>query len=166
MKCDNRLTKEKAMYGDYDGPNKADKGKEGGSCNRTRCQDSPANYWNHGSYSWYCADCALEIGQDQVNLRSWMTEWYPKVGHPMFETLEQMREREAKMPQLTTLAEIAEQTHDIRVAAYEQVKATHEERREMVKKAYDTKKMINSSLSEPLQYESSKPPRKRKMIRH
>jgi hypothetical protein len=77
-----------------------------------------------------------------------------------------MREREAKMPQLTTLAEIAEQTHDIRVAAYEQVKATHEERREMIKKAYDTKKMINSSLSEPLQYESSKPPRKRKMIRH
>jgi predicted DNA-binding protein YlxM (UPF0122 family) len=152
------------MYGDYDGPNKADKGKEGGSCNRTRCQDSPANYWNHGSYSWYCAGCAIDIGQDHVNLRGWLHEWYPKVGHAMFETRQQVLARSASRRD-TTLAEIAEQTHDMRVAAYEQVKATHEKRRKMVKKAYDTKKMINSSLSEPLQYESKKP-RKRKMIRH
>jgi hypothetical protein len=154
MKCDKRLTKEKAMYGDYDGPNKADKGKRGGSCNRTRCQDSPANYWNHGSYSWYCAGCAIDIGQDHVNLRGWLNEWYPKVGHAMFETLEQMREREAKMPQLTTLAEIAEQTRAIRLARREQIKNSATRIEEVLE------------VKEPRRFEPKKPPRKRKMIRH
>lgn len=87
------------MYGDYDGPNKADKGQSGGSCNRTRCQASPANYWNHGSYSWYCLDCAVDIGQDHVNLRGWMRDHYPSCGHAMFETQAQMDAREQNVAQ-------------------------------------------------------------------
>jgi hypothetical protein len=82
-------------YGDYDGPNKPDKGHEGGSCNRTRCQASPALWWNHGSHSWYCHDCAIAIGQDHVNLRHWNADWLPKCGHPQFETREQMNARKA-----------------------------------------------------------------------
>lgn len=81
-------------YGDYDGPDKADKGQEGGSCNRTRCQAPNAVWWNHGSYSWYCKDCAIEIGNDTVNYRSWMADFYPRCNHPMFETREMMNARE------------------------------------------------------------------------
>jgi hypothetical protein len=86
------------MYGDYNGPNKADKGKSGGSCNRTLCQAAPADYYNHGSLSWYCVNCAHDIGQDHVNLRGWMRDWYPKCGHPMFETQEQMDARISEIP--------------------------------------------------------------------
>jgi hypothetical protein len=82
-------------YGDYNGPDKPDKGLQGGSCNRTRCQCSPADWYNHGSMSWYCYDCAITIGQDVVNLRNWNREWLPKVGHPMFETQKMMNERTA-----------------------------------------------------------------------
>lgn len=81
-------------YGSYNGPNKADKGKEGGSCNRTLCQDSPANWFNHGSYSWYCASCRRDIEFDRFNLRNWQQNHQPKCGHPMFETREMMDERE------------------------------------------------------------------------
>jgi hypothetical protein len=80
-------------YGDYDGPNKPGKGKEGGSCNRTRCQCAPANHYNHGSLSWYCADCARDIGQDSFNLRDWNANWRPRLGHPMFETRAEMDAR-------------------------------------------------------------------------
>lgn len=84
-------------YGDYDGPNKEDKGKEGGSCNRTRCQDSPALWFNHGSLSWYCQSCKIDIGEDPFNKRDWMQNFFPKYKHPMFETREMMEERkEAK----------------------------------------------------------------------
>lgn len=72
-------------YGDYDGPNKADKGKEGGSCNRERCQDSPANYYNHWSHSWYCKSCSLVIGRDAFNYKHWMKDYFPECQHPMFE---------------------------------------------------------------------------------
>ncbi|MHC2481600.1 hypothetical protein ACVIKP_003391 [Rhizobium leguminosarum] len=82
-------------YGDYNGPDKADKGKEGGSCNRGRCQCYPARWWNHGSYSWYCDDCARDIGQDPMNLRDWERMYQPKLGHPMFETREQIDARKA-----------------------------------------------------------------------
>lgn len=82
-------------YGDYDGPDKADKGHEGGSCNRSRCQAAPALWYNHGSYSWYCADCRRDIQFDRLNLRDWQTNWEPRVGHPMFETREQMDQRKA-----------------------------------------------------------------------
>ena len=86
-------------YGDYDGPNKPNKGHEGGACNRTRCQAEPALWYNHGSYSWYCSDCADDIGNDPVNMRDWMASWHPRLGHMMFETREQMDQREgAKKP--------------------------------------------------------------------
>lgn len=83
-------------YGDYDGPDKATKGMEGGACNRQRCQAEPAVWYNHGSYSWYCVDCADAIGNDPVNMRDWMARWHPKLGHMMFETREQMDERKAR----------------------------------------------------------------------
>ncbi|MDW9531924.1 hypothetical protein RWE87_13535 [Sinorhizobium meliloti] len=81
-------------YGDYDGPNKPDKGKEGGSCNRTRCQCAPARWYNHGSYAWYCDDCRDQI-YDAVGQRHWARD-FPNVEHPMFETREMMDNRAAK----------------------------------------------------------------------
>lgn len=83
-------------YGDYNGPDKPDKGMENGSCNRSRCQCSPARWYNHGSYSWYCDDCAIAIGQDHVNLNHWNTVFFPNLKHPMFETREMMNIRENK----------------------------------------------------------------------
>ncbi len=80
-------------YGDYDGPDKPNKGQEGGACNRTRCQAEPALFYNHGSYAWYCDDCARDIGQDAFNLRNWSMSWKPKCGHDQFETREQMTTR-------------------------------------------------------------------------
>lgn len=82
-------------YGDYDGPDKADKGKEGGSCNRTRCQCSPARWYNHGSYAWYCDDCRATIEFDDVNYRSWRRDWEPRLHHPQFETRAMMDDRAA-----------------------------------------------------------------------
>jgi hypothetical protein len=84
-------------YGDYpiDAPNKPNKGHEGGACNRQRCQDEPALWYNHGSYSWYCAGCREAIQFDHVNLRYWQADWQPKCGHPQFETREQMDVRQA-----------------------------------------------------------------------
>lgn len=77
-------------YGDYSGPSKPDKGLEGGACNRARCQAEPALFYNHGSHSWYCADCARDIGEDAVNARCWPQDFarmFPgKALHPMFET--------------------------------------------------------------------------------
>jgi len=80
-------------YGDYDGPDKPNKGKEGGACNRGRCQAEPALWYNHGSCAWYCEDCMQDIRFDRFNLRDWERDWQPKVGHPMFETREQMTAR-------------------------------------------------------------------------
>ena len=73
-------------YGDYNGPNKADKGLEGGSCNRTRCQALDAIWWNHGDHSWYCEDCKRAIGDDPMNKRDWNTMLRPHYGHDQFET--------------------------------------------------------------------------------
>jgi hypothetical protein len=83
-------------YGDYDGPDKADKGEENGSCNRTRCQDTPALWYNHGSRHWYCASCRRDIQFDSFNLNDWELNWRPRVGHPMFETREMMDARKAQ----------------------------------------------------------------------
>jgi hypothetical protein len=80
-------------YGDYDGPNKPDKGHEGGSCNRARCQASPALWYNHGSFSWYCHSCRNQI-YDAVGRRYWAQD-FPNAGHDMFETREQMDARKA-----------------------------------------------------------------------
>lgn len=83
-------------YGDYDGPNKDDKGQENGSCNRTLCQAPDAIWYNHGSYSWYCADCRRDIQFDSFNQRDWKLNFEVRCGHPMFETREMMDEREAQ----------------------------------------------------------------------
>lgn len=86
-------------YGDYDGPNKPDKGIEGGSCNRKRCQCSPARWFNHGSFSWYCDDCRRDIwasNRDTFHIDM------PGVTHPMFETREMMDARtQAHAPVVT-----------------------------------------------------------------
>lgn len=83
-------------YGDYDGPDKSDKGKEGGSCNRTYCQDPGAVWYNHGSHAWYCPSCRAQIENDSFNRRDWAQNWYPKVQHPMFETRGMMTIRLSK----------------------------------------------------------------------
>lgn len=86
-------------YGDLPSgaPHKPNKGKEGGACNRERCQAEPADWYNHGSYAWYCSDCARGIGQDVVNARCWPVDfarWHPGVPvHPQFETREQIDAR-------------------------------------------------------------------------
>jgi hypothetical protein len=77
-------------YGDYDGPDKPNKGEENGACMRQRCQAEPAIWYNHGSFRWYCSDCARDIGQDHVNLRHWDRDWRPKLGHAQFQPREQM----------------------------------------------------------------------------
>lgn len=78
---------------EYNGPLKPDKGMEGGSCNRTQCQDAPALWFNHGSYRWYCAGCRQTIEFDAFNKRDWDRNWRPTCGHPMFETREMMEAR-------------------------------------------------------------------------
>lgn len=80
-------------YGDYDGPDKPNKGQENGACNRGRCQAEPAIWWNHGSHSWYCADCRQAIEFDSFNKADWDLRWLPQLGHPMFETRAMMTER-------------------------------------------------------------------------
>jgi hypothetical protein len=85
-------------YGDYDGPDKPDKGKEGGNCNRGRCQAPMAIWFNHGSRAWYCADRRQAIQYDRFNHRDWIENYQPKCGHPMFETREQMDARTSKEP--------------------------------------------------------------------
>lgn len=42
---------------------KPDKGKRGGSCNRTACQAPGAIWWNRGSRAWYCEGCAILINE-------------------------------------------------------------------------------------------------------
>jgi hypothetical protein len=79
-------------YGDYYGPNKPDKGKEGGSCNRTLCQAPNADWYNHGSYSWYCEGCKDQIYDFQGKML-WQRD-FSNAGHPMFETREMMTSRE------------------------------------------------------------------------
>lgn len=80
-------------YGDYNGPNKPDKGLEAGSCNRTLCQDSPALWYNHGSFKWYCQSCKNQI-YDAQGRRYWAQD-FPTAGHPMFETRSEMDARKA-----------------------------------------------------------------------
>ncbi|WLJ71158.1 hypothetical protein [Sphingomonas phage Carli] len=88
-------------YGDLplDAPEKPNKGHEGGACNRRACQAEPALWYNHGSYSWYCEDCAKQIGGDHVNERNWYADFarfFPRQERfPMFETREMMDTRES-----------------------------------------------------------------------
>jgi len=80
-------------YPQYEGPDKPNKGAEGGACNRSRCQDEPALWYNHGSYAWYCAGCRQEIQFDSFNLRDWQRNFEPRLKHPMFETRDMMTAR-------------------------------------------------------------------------
>lgn len=81
-------------YGDYNGPDKPNKGHEGGACNRTWCQAEPANHYNHGSMSWYCVDCKVDIGEDAFNKTDWDKNYKPKYGRAMFETREEIDKRD------------------------------------------------------------------------
>lgn len=65
---------------------KTDKGQENGSCNRSACQKPGAIWYNHGSHAWYCEGCRRDIEWDSFNKRDWAQNWFPKKGHPMFET--------------------------------------------------------------------------------
>ncbi|MEQ9347720.1 MAG: hypothetical protein RIG26_14870 [Thalassospira sp.] len=80
-------------YGDYSGPDKPNKGQEGGACNRQLCQHEPANWFNHGSRSWYCDTCRHQIEFDAFNYRDWQANHEPDCGHPMFETRHMMDAR-------------------------------------------------------------------------
>jgi hypothetical protein len=80
-------------FGDYDGPDKPNKGIEDGACNRQRCQAEPAEWYNHGMHKWYCGDCRNTIQFDRVNHSEWKTRWEPSLGHPQFETHEMMDRR-------------------------------------------------------------------------
>lgn len=42
---------------------KPDKGRFGGSCNRTACQAPGATWWNFGTQAYYCQACALMINR-------------------------------------------------------------------------------------------------------
>jgi hypothetical protein len=85
-------------YGDYSDLDKPNKGVEGGACNRSSCQAEPALWFNHGSLSWYCADCRRDIQFDRFNLRDWEMNWQPTSGHPMFETRAQIDARLSPPP--------------------------------------------------------------------
>ena len=45
-----------------------DKGKQGGSCNRSCCLAPGADHYNLGSYAWYCEGCADLINDSNENL--------------------------------------------------------------------------------------------------
>lgn len=73
-------------YGTYRGSDLPGKGKEGQNCNRRSCQASPALYYNHGMYKWYCKDCARDIGN--ANRRTFKADM--GVDHEQFETREEL----------------------------------------------------------------------------
>ena len=78
-------------YGDYSGPKKADKGAKHGSCNRSSCQEAGANWYNHGSYAWYCESCKDQI-YDAWGRQNWAVN-FSEIRHPQFETVEMMEKR-------------------------------------------------------------------------
>lgn len=78
------------VYGDYDGPDKPNKGHENGACNRQRCQTEPAIWCHHtNGMKWYCEDCRNDIEFDAFNAPDWERNWLPKYV-PMFETREML----------------------------------------------------------------------------
>lgn len=80
-------------YGSYNGPDLPGKGEEGQRCNRSSCQSVGAIWYNHGSGSWYCANCRADIEFDTFNSRDWVANFLPRLGHPMFETRAMMDAR-------------------------------------------------------------------------
>ena len=85
-------------YGDLPigAKHKPNKGHEGGACNRERCQSEPADWYNHGSYSWYCENCMVDIEFDCFNKLDWDKRFRADCGHDQFETREMMSAREKK----------------------------------------------------------------------
>lgn len=58
---------------DYDGPDKPNKGELGGACNRSLCQQEPAEWYNHGTRRYYCEACADWLNTDKfIRLRSYI----------------------------------------------------------------------------------------------
>jgi len=49
-------------------PEKPDKGKKGGSCNRRACQAPGATWYNWGTRAYYCADCARLINEANADM--------------------------------------------------------------------------------------------------
>ena len=45
---------------------KADKGLEGGSCNRRACQAPNAIWYNRATDAWYCEECAGLINESSI----------------------------------------------------------------------------------------------------
>ena len=86
-------------YGTYKGPIKKGKGEFAKFCNRTSCQtpiDEENSWYNHGTFKWYCEWCRKDIEFDNFNKKHWDEEWFPKKGHPMFETQKMIDERKGK----------------------------------------------------------------------
>lgn len=87
-------------YGDLplDARLKPNKGFEGGACNRRSCQAEPALWYNHGSHSWYCSDCAKDISYGVVNFNNWRLDFerlFPnRRYHSMFENREMITARQ------------------------------------------------------------------------
>lgn len=50
-------------------PLKADKGQEGGSCNRTACQKPKAKYYNSATKKFYCKQCMVLIHRANPELK-------------------------------------------------------------------------------------------------
>lgn len=62
-------------FGDPAQPEKPDKGKFNGSCNRRACQQPDATWINHGNNLFYCGPCGVELNR-------WNRDWK---GGPMCE---------------------------------------------------------------------------------
>jgi hypothetical protein len=63
----------------YTGPQRADKGQPGGSCNVTACQrPDSAFFYNHSTQKHYCVSCARKI--NDANSRD---QYVIDLGHPL-----------------------------------------------------------------------------------
>jgi hypothetical protein len=49
---------------------KNNKGIKDGKCNLSSCKtNQPATWYNHGSYAYYCEECAIRLNTDPYNQR-------------------------------------------------------------------------------------------------
>lgn len=48
-------------YGDLPRKTVFEKGEKGGMCNRTACENVPAEWYNQYTQRWYCKSCADRI---------------------------------------------------------------------------------------------------------
>lgn len=55
---------------EIEAPNNDVKGAFNGICNMSSCTSKlPANWYNHGSYAYYCKKCAIRLNSDPYNSR-------------------------------------------------------------------------------------------------